>query len=79
VDVIGGRAGKAGGAFVQSTLQMVLAATVVNSGANIVSVTAPYAFGIFVIVCVLWLYAVKGLSKKVTAAMARRRQEMQAS
>ncbi len=79
VDVIGGRAGKAGGAFVQSNLQMVLAATVVNSGANIVSVTAPYAFGIFVIVCVLWLYAVKGLSKKVMAAMARRRQETQAS
>jgi hypothetical protein len=27
----------------------------------------------------LWLYAVKGLSKKVTAAVERRRQEMQAS
>ncbi|MCE3231459.1 MAG: exchange transporter [Alphaproteobacteria bacterium] len=79
VDVIGGRAGKAGGAFVQSNLQMVLAATVATSGANIVSVTAPYAFGIFAIVCVLWLYAVKGLSKKVTAAVERRRQEMQAS
>jgi AAA family ATP:ADP antiporter len=79
VDVIGGRAGKAGGAFVQSNLQMVLAATVATSGANIVSVTAPYAFIIFAIVCVLWLYAVKGLSKKVTAAVERRRQEMQAS
>jgi AAA family ATP:ADP antiporter len=75
VDVIGGRAGKAGGAFVQSNLQMVLAATAVTSGANIVSVTAPYAFGIFAIVCVLWLYAVKGLSKKVTAAVARRAEE----
>jgi len=79
VDVIGGRAGKAGGAFVQSNLQMVLAATVVTSGANIVSVTAPYAFGIFVIICVLWLFAVKGLSKKVTAAVERRRQETLAS
>lgn len=76
VDVIGGRAGKAGGAFVQSNLQMVLAATVATSGANIVSVTAPYAFGIFALVCVLWLYAVKGLSKKVTAAVARRAEEM---
>ena len=79
VDVIGGRAGKAGGAFVQSNLQMVLAATVATSGANIVSVTAPYAFGIFVVICVLWFYAVKGLSKKVTAAVERRRQESSAS
>lgn len=75
VDVIGGRAGKAGGAFVQSNLQMVLAAVAANTGANIVSVTAPYAFGIFLVVCVLWLFAVKGLSKKVTAAVAKRAQE----
>lgn len=71
VDVIGGRAGKAGGAFVQSNLQMILAATVASGGANVVSVTAPYAFVIFAIVCVLWLYAVKGLSKKVATAMER--------
>jgi len=76
VDVIGGRAGKAGGAFVQSNLQMVLAATVASSGANIVSVTAPYAFIVFLIIGVLWLYAVKGLSKKVQAAVERRNQEM---
>lgn len=75
VDVIGGRAGKAGGAFVQSNLQMVLAATVATSGANIVSVTAPYAFFVFLAVCVLWLFAVKGLSKKVQAAVERRNQE----
>lgn len=71
VDVIGGRAGKAGGAFVQSNLQMILAATVASSGANVVSVTAPYAFVVFAVVCVLWLFAVKGLSKKVAAAVAR--------
>lgn len=75
VDVIGGRAGKAGGAFVQSNLQMVLAATVATGGGNIVAVTAPYAFGIFVVICVLWLYAVKGLSKKVEAATEKRQQE----
>lgn len=63
VDVIGGRAGKAGGAFVQSNLQMALAESALITGANAVSITAPYAFGIFLIVCVLWLYAVKGLSK----------------
>jgi ATP:ADP antiporter, AAA family len=72
VDVIGGRAGKAGGAFVQSNLQILLASTVVAGGANVVSVTAPYAFVIFAVVGLLWLYAVKGLSKKVAAAMARR-------
>lgn len=75
VDVIGGRAGKAGGAFVQSNLQMVLAATALSTGANAVSITAPYAFIVFAVICVLWLYAVKGLSKKVDAAMARRAQE----
>jgi AAA family ATP:ADP antiporter len=72
VDVIGGRAGKAGGAFVQSNLQMILAASVATTaGANVVSVTAPYAFIIFAVVCVLWLYAVKGLSKKVAEAVTR--------
>ena len=71
VDVIGGRAGKAGGAFVQSNLQIVLASTAATAGANIVSVTAPYAFGVFVVVAVLWLYAVKALSKKVDAAVEK--------
>jgi AAA family ATP:ADP antiporter len=72
VDVIGGRAGKAGGAFVQSNLQMILAAVGLSAGAGEVAVTAPYAFVIFAVICVLWLFAVKGLSTKVTAAVARR-------
>jgi AAA family ATP:ADP antiporter len=75
VDVIGGRAGKAGGAFVQSNLQMMLAATALSSGANVVAITAPYAFAVFAVVTVLWLYAVKGLSKKVDAAVERRNKE----
>jgi AAA family ATP:ADP antiporter len=79
VDVIGGRAGKAGGAFVQSNLQMVLAATVGTAGANIVSATAPYAFGVFLVVSVLWLYAVKGLSKKVDAAVEKQNARQQAA
>ncbi len=78
VDVIGGRAGKAGGAFVQSNLQMVLAATVAGAGSNIVSVTAPYAFGVFAVVAVLWLYAVKALSKKVDAAVAKQNERTEA-
>lgn len=78
VDVIGGRAGKAGGAFVQSNLQMVLSTTVAP-GINIVAVTAPYAFGIFAIICVAWLYAVKSLSRKVEVAQEKHRQETKAA
>lgn len=74
VDVIGGRAGKAGGAFVQSNLQMIFAATAISTGANAVSITAPFAFSVFLVVCVLWLFAVKGLSKKVKASVERRNQ-----
>lgn len=65
VDVIGGRAGKAGGAFVQSNLQMAFAATAISTGVNAVSITAPYAFGVFLVICLMWLFAVKGLSKKL--------------
>lgn len=65
VDVIGGRAGKAGGAFVQSNLQIALAVVSMNAGVNVVSVTAPYTFVVFVIVCAVWLYAIKGLSSKL--------------
>lgn len=65
VDVIGGRAGKAGGAFVQSNLQMLFAATAISIGVNPVSITAPYAFGVFLVICLMWLFAVKGLSKKL--------------
>lgn len=79
VDVIGGRAGKAGGAFVQSNLQMIMSMVVTASaGVNIVSSTAPYAFVVFAIICILWLYAVKGLSKKVDAAVKRRQEEQKA-
>lgn len=78
VDVIGGRAGKAGGAFVQSNLQILLVLLGVSSNASEVTVTAPYAFVVFAIICVLWLFAVKGLSKKVADAVARRAAEVKA-
>ncbi len=58
VDVIGGRAGKAGGSLVQNVLFLILAT-------KDVVVVAPYAFLIFLVVCGLWLLAVKGLSKRV--------------
>ncbi|MCX7338409.1 MAG: NTP/NDP exchange transporter [Alphaproteobacteria bacterium] len=68
VDVIGGRAGKAGGAFVQSTLLMAYATK------DIVVIALP-AFIVFGVVCLAWLYAVKVLSVKVDAAVKRRKDE----
>lgn len=65
VDVIGGRAGKAGGAFAQSTLLILFATK------DVVAI-APVAFGVFAVVCVLWFVAVKALSGKVDAAVKRR-------
>ena len=65
VDVIGGRAGKAGGAFVQSMMAIAFAT-------KDVVVMAPFAFAIFAVVMVMWLFAVKVLSKKYEAAVVRR-------
>lgn len=65
VDVIGGRAGKAGGAFTQSTLLMLFATK------DVVAI-APQAFVVFAIVCGAWFFAVKVLSRKVDEAVQRR-------
>jgi len=65
VDVIGGRAGKAGGAFVQNMLLIAFATK------DVVAI-APVTFGVFAVVIVAWLYAVKVLSVKVNAAAAKR-------
>jgi AAA family ATP:ADP antiporter len=65
VDVIGGRAGKAGGAFTQSTLLMLFAT-------KDVVLIAPQAFVVFVVISGLWLVAVKVLSRKVDDAVKRR-------
>ena len=71
VDVIGGRAGKAGGAFVQSTLLSIMATTNVLSIAHI-------AFFVFAIVTVLWIFSVRLLSVKVEENTQRRVTEMEA-
>lgn len=71
VDVIGGRAGKAGGAFTQSTLLILFATK------DVVSI-APQAFVIFSVVCVAWFFAVKVLSRKVAEALKRRQGEAEA-
>jgi AAA family ATP:ADP antiporter len=71
VDVIGGRAGKAGGAFTQSTL-LILFAT------KDVATIAPQAFIVFVVVCAAWLFAVKVLAVKVDSAVKLRQSETEA-
>ena len=63
VDVIGGRAGKAGGAFIQSSL-LTIAAT------RDVIIIAPITFVLFIIVCLCWVFSVKVLSKSVKQATA---------
>ncbi len=72
VDVIGGRAGKAGGAFVQNMLLLAFATK------DVVAI-APIAFGVFFAVCLLWVFSVKLLSTKVNAAVERRNREESAA
>jgi len=67
VEVIGGRAGKAGGALVQSML-LILFAT------KDVVMIAPICFGVFGVVCLMWMFAVKVLSKRVSIAMAKKKE-----
>jgi AAA family ATP:ADP antiporter len=68
VDVIGGRAGKAGGAFIQSTMAIVLAS-------KDVLLFAPYTAVIFIVVCGAWILAVKGLDGSIKGAIKRKEAE----
>ena len=65
VDVIGGRAGKAGGAFVQNML-------LIGFATKDVMLIAPYAFCVFAVICFLWFFAVKVLSRKIEEDVKRR-------
>lgn len=65
VDVIGGRAGKSGGAAVQTGLVIAFAAHTASE------IVIP-AFVVFIVVGILWKFAVAALSKKVVAAEAAR-------
>jgi AAA family ATP:ADP antiporter len=60
VEVIGGRFGKAGGAWIQVLLMMCL------SSSDLVAL-APYTFSIFIGICALWMFSVKALSQRVEA------------
>lgn len=63
VEVVGGRLGKAGGAWIQSGLLMLIG--LFSASAVKLTDIAPYLFGIFLVICGLWMYAVKGLSKRI--------------
>ncbi len=67
VEVIGGRAGKSGGAAIQSTLLAVI-------GGNVSLASLAYILGpIVVVICLIWTFSVVGLSKKFTALVEARR------
>ena len=59
VDVVGGRLGKSGGAAIQFLLLM-------NSGTTLTSLV-PVMSVIFVVIVLLWIYAVVGLNKEFSA------------
>ena len=58
VEVAGGRLGKGSGAAVQSILCIVMGTT------NVIAI-APISFVIFIVIGLLWLFAVKGLNKSI--------------
>ncbi len=59
-DVIGGRMGKSGGALIQFVLLSLM------PGANLLSL-APSMFGIFIVIMIVWIFAVFGLAKAFKA------------
>ncbi|MDR1233024.1 MAG: NTP/NDP exchange transporter [Puniceicoccales bacterium] len=71
VEVIGGRLGKASGAWLQSGLLMIFGLNVFSHGKKVELISlAPYLFGILVTICLVWLLAVRALSKKIAAVTA---------
>jgi ATP:ADP antiporter, AAA family len=69
VEVIGGRAGKSGGAFIQSTLL-----GVIGGGVSLASLT--YILGpLVILICAIWAFSVYGLGRKFTALVASKEAE----
>ncbi len=66
VDVVGGRLGKSGGAGFQVFLFQ-LGGWILSAKVTYTQI-APYAFGCFLVITVIWIVAVKSLSKRVDAA-----------
>jgi AAA family ATP:ADP antiporter len=59
VEVVGGRFGKAGGAWIQSLFLLIPGSTYFT--------IAPYTFSIFIVICALWMFSVSALSRRVEA------------
>lgn len=69
VEVIGGRAGKSGGAFIQSTLLAIIGGSV--SLASLTYILGP----LVIIICGVWAFSVMGLGRKFTALVASKEAE----
>jgi len=69
VEVIGGRAGKSGGAFIQSTLLAVIGGSV--SLASLTFILGP----LVILVCGIWAISVFGLGRKFTALVSSKEAE----
>ena len=70
VEVIGGRAGKSGGAFIQSTLLAVIGGNV--SLASLSPILGP----LVIIICVIWAFSVVTLNRKFTALVDSKKVEI---
>lgn len=69
VEVIGGRAGKSGGAFVQSTLLAVIGGSV--SLASLTYILGP----IVITICLIWIFAVSNLGKRFASLVDEQKKE----
>ncbi|MBP5190981.1 MAG: NTP/NDP exchange transporter [Opitutales bacterium] len=76
VDVVGGRLGKSGGAFIQVVCFSI--GTAISGVKPTFFQIVPYLFGMFVLICILWLLSVKSLGKKVDAALEAQKSSTQA-
>lgn len=72
VEVIGGRAGKSGGALVQSTLLAVIGGSV--SLASLTVILGP----LVIVICIVWIASAIGLSRKFTALVESKKEEAKA-
>jgi AAA family ATP:ADP antiporter len=67
VEVIGGRAGKSGGAAIQSTLLAII-------GGNVSLASLAYILGpVVIITCLIWTFSVIGLNRRFTALVESKR------
>lgn len=69
VEVIGGRAGKSGGAFIQSTLLALIGGSV--SLASLTYILGP----LVLVICAIWSISVFGLGRRFTALVAQKEAE----